>query len=321
MGNSCHQAWYTFFLVQDIGTISMGIAVIIHNPRSGGRLLKKGEGQQAARRAGLEPLYFELEDSRWMDRLEEAQRLIVAGGDGTIAQVVREQIRVRPDLALKPLQILPLGMSNNLFEALRRWASTSSRPRSGPGASEILVESPLGQINVEGRIFYFLEGLGWGLIAELIHSAYDFPLTSHRPEDRRREAWQRLFSLPPRFPEPWLRIRADGRDRSGSYALVEVLPIPYIGPRIALALEADPGQDCLYLVRVPNSERVPFLSCLRRQLEGQKPSYRPQVLAFREASLSWGPQWMHQDDKAQYYDQAVQAKVSLWPGKIPFILA
>ncbi len=297
----------------------MGIALVIHNPRSGGRRLEEGEAKAAARRAGMEPLYFELEDNRWVENLGEARRLIVAGGDGTIAQVIREQMRVQPNRPLLPLQILPLGMSNNIYESLRLWAKLllGHSGESRPGA---LFDVPIGRMRIQGREYPFLEGMGWGLVAELIHSAHQFPLVSSLPEARRREAWQRLIGLNSPDPKSWIKIRADGTDYSGDHALVEILSLPLIGPRLALAPGADPRQGCLYLVCIPEREKDRFLHCLKGQLMGRKPVYLPKVRAFRMATLEWGPQWMHQDDRPQYYDQPVRADISLWPGRIPFVL-
>lgn len=211
----------------------MGKALVIHNPKSGGRRLLDSEWKAAAAGLGLEPQYFELEDLGWKRAMDTADLLMVAGGDGTIVKVAKEQIHRFPTHHPIPMQIIPLGMANNIHGAVQQWKSL------GKGRDP-LVYVHLGRRQGAGRLRYFMEGLGWGGLAHLIHSAKERPLTSTHPWARRKEALMRLMELLTKDGSMGtsLELTVDGKDYSGDYALVEILNLPMIGPRLMLAPEA-----------------------------------------------------------------------------------
>jgi diacylglycerol kinase (ATP) len=103
----------------------MAAALVILNPYTGrwaGRR-RRPEVERALRGAGVAFDLVETRGPRHAEQLaEEAGRLartvLVAGGDGTIGEVVNGLHRARPEGVLGPLGILPVGTANDLVHNL-----------------------------------------------------------------------------------------------------------------------------------------------------------------------------------------------------------
>jgi diacylglycerol kinase (ATP) len=103
----------------------MDPALVILNPYTGrwaGRR-RRPEVEQALRAAGVAYELVETEGARHGERLaEQAARsgrtVLVAGGDGTIGEVVNGLFRCRPEGVLGPIGILPVGTANDLVHNL-----------------------------------------------------------------------------------------------------------------------------------------------------------------------------------------------------------
>jgi diacylglycerol kinase family enzyme len=91
-----------------------------------------------------------------------------------------------------------------------------------------------------------------GLLAWSIPQADSSAMLHHMDSARRKLAYVRKMLADRLEQAPLLRCKAwlDGRDVSGDYLLLEAMNIRSIGPRLALAPDADPGDGLLDVVAV-----------------------------------------------------------------------
>lgn len=179
-----------------------------------------------------------------------AEMLVVAGGDGTVARVMRG-IAGTP----LPLAVLPMGTANNI-----------ARSVGASGSLELLVHGwhfrrprpfDFGRARGAWGDRQFVEGLGGGLITKGIAASDARPVDGKLgPPPKMAWALMRFKeTLRAMKPEPW-KLSLDGADWSGDYLLVEVLNIQSIGPNLEVAPSADPFDGLLTVVTAGEGHRA-----------------------------------------------------------------
>ena len=229
--------------------------LILHNARAGTGRISKAQLVRPFERAGHSVRYRSIHEPHWKRRLSSADVVVGVGGDGTIAKVAIAL--ARRGRSAPPLVIIPAGKANNIARALGASASASrvakgieQRPNARLAIG--LIRSPWGKAR-------FVESAGIGPLAVLLRT--EVPTL----RDARGILRQALRSGQPHD----VRIRVDGRDRSGRYAVVHVMNIDAVGPRLVYAPHADPGDRSLDLVLVAESQRRAFSRYLERLAGGQ----------------------------------------------------
>ena len=225
---------------------------LFHNPSAGDAPLTADQLQSILSDAGYQVRYQSMQKD-WRSALDDAGALaIVAGGDGTVAKVA-----IGLADSDTPLAVLPLGTANNIGKALGVFgdvqvlvASWTDAPRRALDIG--VVSGPFGELR-------FVEAVGGGAFAELIRRGRtevdDASRIVHRETDR---ALQLLASILRNAPAAEWQVDLDDHDLSGSYIGVEAMNIPFAGPNIPLAADADlaDGELDLVLLRDEDRERL-----------------------------------------------------------------
>lgn len=234
---------------------------LFHNPSAGDAPLTADQLQSILSDAGYQVRYQSMQKD-WRSALDDAgDFVIVAGGDGTVAKVA---IAVADTDT--PLAVLPLGTANNIGKALGVFgdirdlvASWQDAPRRALDVG--VVSGPFG----ESR---FLEAVGSGVLAELVRRGRtevdDASNIVHRETDR---ALQLLASILRDAPVAEWHLELDDHDLSGSYIGVEAMNIPFVGPNIPLAGDADLADGELDLVLLRDEDRERLLSYVVGRVE------------------------------------------------------
>ncbi len=236
---------------------------LIYNPDAGGGQVEPDDLQPLFASAGHELLAVSTQDQHWQALLSEGvDRVVIAGGDGT----VREAVPFLAECSL-PFHILPLGTANNIAISLRQFKPIKclisgfnlARPRA----------LDLGRVSGSSLRSQFIEAIGVGLLVELMR----LPLVSKAnqrlsieatAEEKIAEAWNNLAGLASDYPGVDCELFIDDVPVSGRFLLVEILNIKCIGPRLPLAPDADPGDGFLNVVCVPTKERHAFQKSLEQ---------------------------------------------------------
>ncbi len=173
--------------------------------------------------------------------------VVVAGGDGTVGRAACELSGWEV-----PIAVLPLGTANNTAWSLGLPMRAKRAVKGWHAAARVPFDLGLFDDGVE-RV-RFAECLGWGVFAQTIVEARrrDEAGTIRQTLKRDRKLFRSILA---RIEPCHYRIDVDGRDCSGDYVLVEILNIPWIGPRIPLSVSSDPSDGQLELVLVGDAER------------------------------------------------------------------
>jgi diacylglycerol kinase family enzyme len=115
----------------------------------------------------------------------------------------------------------------------------------------------------------FLEAVGGGVFAELIErgrtEVEDATVMVGRETDRALQLLRHI--LEDAEPAEW-RIEFDGQELVGSFLAVEAMNIPFAGPNVPLAPDADVSDGRLDLVLVREEDRGRLIDYLTGRVEG-----------------------------------------------------
>ena len=177
----------------------------------------------------------------------DAECVVVAGGDGTVARAGRV-LAGGP----VPMAILPLGTANNIARSLDIRGDIeelAARWRHGK-----VVKIDVGVVEAHGSAHRFLESVGCGLVTSCITEGNE-TLAKDHPETHIAEAHElyveTLRDLAPRHYD----ITLDGERLSREFLLVEVLNTPSIGPKFELTADVNAADGHLSVVLLGESDR------------------------------------------------------------------
>ena len=256
---------------------------LMHNPKAGGdAAASKDDLLGLLEGAGMEPVYVNTKKDDLDDALADPGALVIAaGGDGTIAKVVR-RIAGRGI----PLAILPFGTANNIARSLGIEGDAASLIEA-LGAVPLRHASrrrlDVGVARARWGERRFVEGAGAGLIAALLATdARQEKATKDHTDDPERRVelgLELLRRVAGEMEARRWRVTADGQSLVGDYVMVEAVNIRSLGPRVRLAPDANPGDGKLDLVLVREAGRAALVEYLERLLAGESPD--PPVRARR----------------------------------------
>ena len=96
----------------------MRVVQMIHNPGAGDEEHEKEDLVELIQKHGFECRYSSTKKKLEEGFNEEAELLIVAGGDGTIRKVTKELVKRKALDKTWPIGLLPLGTANNIAKTL-----------------------------------------------------------------------------------------------------------------------------------------------------------------------------------------------------------
>jgi diacylglycerol kinase (ATP) len=281
---------------------------LLHNPTAGNERYTREALLALLAEAGYDPAYQSTKGKGFASALEEpAALVVVAGGDGAVGKVAKR-------LAGRgiPIAILPLGTANNIAKSLG--VSGSPRELVAAWRSARRQKVHIGCVRGPRAETPFIEGVGLGL----------FPWTMRRiratePSRRQRDDGRERMDLAIRELKEILRgssarrwrVILDGEDLSGEYLAVEAMNISCIGPNLALAPGADPGDDLLDVVLVGSRDREELSDYLSRRLSGPASPPKLPVHRSRSVRLTWDPLAVHVDDDIDPEASPVSATVDV----------
>ncbi len=289
---------------------------LLHNPTAGGDPCSKHALLAALREAGYDATCESAEGEDLAERLRDPGELVVvAGGDGTVAHVARRLVGRGV-----PLAVLPLGTANNIAKSLGARGSLpelSLPEQIARWSPERRKAFDVGVARGLGREAHFLEAAGLGLFPRVM--AGDEENGGRPPSGGAREKLHRDLSvikgaLTTCRAHTW-QVRLDGRDLSGRYLLLEAMNIPFIGPNVPLAPAADPGDELLDIVLLPEERRGAVISYLTDRLEGREaeldlPVHQGRHVRIAPDRSTWGDAFAHVDDAARRIGETASDEAS-----------
>lgn len=293
--------------------------ILVHNPTAGDQA-HDGKGLVEIIEAAGFQVRYQSSKKGWKKALREPADLIVAaGGDGTLASVLR-----RAAGGQTPVALLPLGTANNIGRALRLLGEVEQVVRGWAAAERS--DFDLGAVRWPGGQSSFVESCGGGALARAVEQGKErveesAEFAGHEMDRSLAFVRQQLAEA---RAEAW-QVELDGRDLSGDFFGVEVLNIRFVGPSIPLAPEADPADGLLDVVLIGSAEREALLEYLDRRLHdsaAEAPALPVQrgrhiVLAPKRGTLRIDDELVD-SDKARKVERRFE--ISVHPGAVPVLV-
>ena len=246
---------------------------LMHNPTAGDEEHSRERLERLIRAAGHEVRYQSMDEEGFASALKDAGDLVaVAGGDGTVRKVALRLIGC--ETPLPPLTILPHGTANNLAHSLGLDGSPEELILSWTKA--LRKKFDVGCATGAWGKRRFIEAVGFGLFpataARIEAQEERNPSEFDSTEQELARDLRKLREMLARYRAEDLQVTLDGQDCSGLYLMMGAMNIPFVGPNLELAPEADPGDGYLEVVFLKEDEREKFAAYLDARLAG-KPSF------------------------------------------------
>jgi diacylglycerol kinase (ATP) len=230
--------------------------LLVHNPTAG-----SGDHDATSLRRLVQKLgsvtYQSVKAKSWTKAFEEepADLILAAGGDGLVRRVALNAPRG------SRISILPLGTANNVANSL----GIRGKPKDVIAGLKDPREQPLdlGWAKGPWGERAILEGVGVGAVTEVAArmDAGEGRGAEGQSAIKRARALLRAALVTGR--DHWFDVTVDGQSICDKAAFLEVANMRFIGPRLALAPSADPGDGELDVVWLPEEGRGPLGEWLR----------------------------------------------------------
>ena len=269
--------------------------LLIHNPDAGRGEHEADELLEALRRRGDEVTLVTTDFT-----IGDAELLVAAGGDGTVASVVRTMARADAETALL---ILPVGTANNIARSLG-----IEKPQLDLDAvRKNWMAKAIDVAVVDDEIV--VEAAGCGVIAGFMRA---------EPSVDRDGVKREAKSLAERVAESPLfdyRITLNDAEIAGEALFIEAMVIRQLGPNIVAAPDADPSDGLLDVVVAGEESREPLLKYLRTG--GKRHLPKLETIRTEHVTIACDAPW-HLDDRAvERRTRTVAIRRGAWQAMVP----
>lgn len=246
------------------------VALVVHNADAGTEPVPRAEIEAVIRAAGIRTRYCAHGEDDLEGALASSFDLIVcAGGDGTLAHIASSLGNTE-----RPIGVLPLGGSNNIAHALGVEGDWRDLPRQWSLSrwtklDRCEADGPWGRHG-------FVEAVGAGSLTQSFEHVDDEPGTPSEKRSNGRKAFRTALENAEPFP---CLIEAGDWIWEGVCLMVEIMSIPYAGPRLRLAADGDPADGLFDIVLVRLEDRIEMLGWC------EAPDDAPCPIETRRASM------------------------------------
>ena len=238
--------------------------LLTYNPEAGDDGVEPEELAGALEAAGHTVVAQSLKADGWEAALAAgAELVIVAGGDGAVAQVFK-----RLAGSETPAALVPSGSANNIAKSLGYGGDDSPEQLMQRLEDRTFGRVNLGSFSSPAGSHVFVESAGGGLFADVLVRAEGLEVEAGG--DAKVELGLRLLrdAGEQASAQAW-RVEADGVDLSGDFLGVEVLNMRSVGPNVPLAPAAEAGDDELELALIRVSDRAALAAYVKARLQGR----------------------------------------------------
>jgi diacylglycerol kinase family enzyme len=270
-------------------------AQLIHNPKAGDSKYTKEELLDLLKSEGMDCSYHSSKKPGWDEIDDEAELVIVAGGDGTVRKVTQKLLERKLLDRKIALAVLPLGTANNIANTLYGTTDIDKILKDWVTCGSNNID--IGAVRGLEELF-FMEGLGLGVFPKLMKEMKRQERRhAENTEEELKTAQQVMYDITASYQPKHCELSIDGQDYSGAYILVEIMNIRSVGPNIVLAPEADPGDGSFDVVLIAADQQDKLLATLQRKIQGQDERFAFDIVKGRDITVKWGGSHIHVDDR------------------------
>ena len=290
---------------------------LFHNPGAGDEDHSGEKLVSLVRSNGYECRYSSTTESNWKHIDENCDFVAVAGGDGTIKEIATELLKSVKG-ARKAIALLPSGTANNIATTLGITGSQEEIIHSWK--EERRKKYDIGLLHDVHGSKFFMEGFGYGVFPLLIKKMIKVEAESGKKgEEGLKAALEMLHEIILSFRGRRCTLKADGEKYSGKYLMVEIMNTRFIGPRLELAPDGDPGDGLLNVVLVPELQRYELADYVMRKINGAEVPFTFPTIRAKKIRVDWNGSRIHIDDETMKLDREMEVKVDVEPGVFDFL--
>jgi diacylglycerol kinase (ATP) len=297
---------------------TMKKATVIHNPTAGDEEHSKSELISLLEKNDFECRYLSTKKKEWEKLEEEADLIVVAGGDGTIRKTAKKLLEKKLLDKPFPIAVLPWGTANNI-------AKTLGIDDKGKNIISAWQHAPVKKFDV-GKIYnvddsdFFLESFGFGIFPYLMAKMQERKEGIENPDESIKIALEVLYEIINSYEARHCKLTVDGTDHSGEFILAEVMNTQSIGPNLILSPLGDPGDGEFEVILVPEKHKRKFAEYIFNKSRGIEETYQFHTLKGKEIAISWEGTHVHADDKIIKLEKCKEVKVELKSGLLEFLV-
>ena len=288
---------------------------LIHNPTAGDEEHSKENLIKEIEENGFTCHYHSSKDKDWKELEENTDLIAVAGGDGTIRKVAKQLLRKNKDI---PVALLALGTANNIAKTFEVDMNVSSQIKAWKQAVTKKVD--IGLVKNIPDAEFFLEGMGFGLFPYLMKEMKKREEQFDTPEEELKGALKQLQKILLSYEPRQCHLEIDGTDHSGKFYMVEVMNIRSIGPNVALAPFADPGDGEFDIVLIPEAHKEKFSDYLTHKLADGDDPYQFHTLKGKNITIRWDGTRLHVDDEMIKMEREIEVNIAIKEGALQFLV-
>jgi diacylglycerol kinase (ATP) len=270
-------------------------AHLLHNPKAGDKDHSESELMKKISAHDIKCIYSSAKKNWCKDLLPDADFVIIAGGDGTVRQVILEFLTGRAGDKRYPLALLPMGTANNIGRSLHVTGDEDDIIASW--RKHKIQKFDVGKIAGFHEDMFFLEGFGFGIFPVLMAAMKQLE-EPDSPEEKIKMALEMLHDIVENYHPQDCKLEIDGVDHSGRYLMVEVMNIRSIGPGLNMNSNADVGDGEMEIVLLGENKRKSFSAYIKdRTSSTTHKDYDLPVIKGKSVHISWGDEHAHVDDE------------------------
>ena len=286
---------------------------LVHNPTAGNANHIKDDLISKLKKNFEEVNYVSTEELGWKNFLKKEPDLIfLGGGDGTFHKLAEVLLEADVRKQKTPVSLLPLGTANNIAKTLGfKKGHDSNYSLSGKSIGNFDV----GTVKTEKSSKHIFEGVGFGIFPRLVAEMEKAKNKSDDPQEELQRSHEVLLKLVKKYEPQQAQLQIEEETLQGTYLLVELMNIKYIGPNSELAPNATPGDGEFDLVTVSSQQRDAFVEYLEQVVKGNShPANFSEVADIRKTrslKMKWEGKDVHLDDDplSNYAGEFLEVKI------------
>lgn len=294
-------------------------AKILHNPKAGKQEHTKKKLVSLVKSKGFDCGYSSTKGNGWKKVKNKTDFIVVAGGDGTVRQIVVKLFHEKKQKRKVPILLLPLGTANNIAKSL-----------GIEGHIDDIIKhidkrkfKPFDAGLVKGgkKNLIFLESFGFGIFPQLMKKMKEMPEDENAtPEENLKTALETLHEIVMNYPAQPYTVIIDGVPNTDHYILIEVMNISSIGPNLILSPDSDPGDGEFELVMIPENQREELASYISYKISGIEKTFAPVIIKGKKISIATPAGYMHIDDELKFQKKPKKVNITPQHGMIEFFV-
>ncbi|WP_207516031.1 diacylglycerol/lipid kinase family protein [Longitalea luteola] len=270
---------------------------LIHNPGAGDEAHSKSTLVRLIEGAGYVCRYCSTDDDNWQNIDPQTDIIVIAGGDGTVKEVVTALLEKERAVKRTPIAILPCGTANNIATSLNIKGELIDIIRSWSHPQTTAID--VGEIfDIDEKPDFFIESFGYGLFPYLMKEMKKKGKDDIEDKDEKmKAALQLMHDISQKYQPHYCELIIDGEDHSGEFLMAEIMNTRFIGPNLFLSPHGHPGDGTFEVVLIPGEDQSKFAAYINSKINNAEMVYSFITIKAEDVRIKWNGKHVHVDDQ------------------------